>query len=121
MAAAGKNMSAPMPDVQSPIAVPFLYPNREMIFPAGMAAKKYPKKKASWMSEACEYDRSKMIFKCGRRMSFRQVMNPIMNMSDAMVAKGTVYFSPEPPLADADVVGIAVCAMFLLVIMSRVL
>jgi hypothetical protein len=48
-------------------------------------------------------------------------MNPIMNMSDAMVAKGTVYFSPEPPLADADVVGIAVCAMFLLVIMSRVL
>jgi hypothetical protein len=36
-----------MPAVKSPIDVPFLYPNFEMMLPDGIAAKKYPKKNAS--------------------------------------------------------------------------
>jgi hypothetical protein len=43
------------------------------------------------MSDASAKLKSNMIFKWGRRISFKHVMNPIINIRDAIVASGPTY------------------------------
>jgi hypothetical protein len=41
------------------------------------------------MSPASTYESEKALFRCGSRMSFRQVRNPHMKKSDVRMVSGT--------------------------------